>query len=184
MTPVLSGFEDLLPLLIFLGLWWMTSRKKKQPPAPPPVPPKGKASQPTLAEGDQPINPLDVLRQMLLGDMETPRPMERKPRLQQPDEPMADEYVDRFDRHEEWAGVSVAEPVTRKQEPVPGQIREEKREALARRIAAPSKPEQTILLRQPPAPRFHAVRHMSRRNLRKAVIWSEILAPPVGMREG
>ena len=67
MKPLLAGLEDYLPLLFFLVVWWISSKKKKtlrQKPA------NGKGQRFDLQE---------ILRQLLTGEVEMPRPPNSSP---------------------------------------------------------------------------------------------------------
>ncbi|MEW6593460.1 MAG: hypothetical protein AB1413_01180 [Thermodesulfobacteriota bacterium] len=161
MTPVLAGVEDLVPLLIFLAIWWLGSRKKRvETPAPPrqEVPPAGSGE-------EEPVSALDLLRQVLLGESE-PFPEGRSPLPQPPAPSRSGERSGRAGR--EWGQAAA---------PLPGK----RPQAALRQGVSPTQGKTARPARD--AACLHGMpAQLSRRQLRQAVLWSEILAPPVGLR--
>ena len=166
MQPVLAGFEDYLPLLIFFTIWWISSKRKRavrqQPPAPPSkaTPKSGKV--PTIQE---------ILRQVLVGEVELPKGMEPGSRPQRPTPPADSGYVDLPDFEEE----TEEPPVVRKK---PSRARQE----TAMPVPVAMK-QQAVQRSRPVTCKPFMEGGICRRELRKAVVWSEILGPPVGLRD-
>jgi hypothetical protein len=166
MQPVLASFEDFLPLLILFAIWWISSKKKKamrqKPPSPSTKADKD-SGRPTLQE---------ILRQVLLGEAELPQPKGAEHRRPVPSTPPEPVYMPEPD--EEWQeSRSIRQrypPITSlPPQPPPTFSAAEKQPVL------PSRPAETI-------PSFRAG-NFRRQDLHRAIVWSEILAPPVSMRD-
>ena len=166
MQPVLAGFEDYLPLLIFFAIWWISSKKKKamrqQPPAPPSTAPPKSGKVPTIQE---------ILRQLMVGEVEKPERMEPGTRPWRPTPPADSGYVD-LPVLEEKPG----EPPVARKRPSPTMPQ------TARPVPVAAKRQDVPSSSPTPCYPFGPGRGR-RRELRKAVVWSEILGPPVGLRD-
>lgn len=169
MEPVLAGFKDYLPLLIFFAIWWISSKKKKavrrQTDTSPPA---------SVARGDEGFNLQNILRQLLTGQVEMPRPAAHPSKAGRPEVPAARQSARQRldDSADKWT-----ESDTGSEEPAaitPGQL-------------PTSLPAAAVA--QGPVPVHRAACHsyvakkMHRQALRRAVIWSEILGPPVSLRD-
>ena len=169
MKPVLAGFKDYLPLLIFFAIWWISSKKRKaarrQTGAEPPA---------TGTGGEEGFNLQEILRQLLTGQVEMPRPAASPPKTIQPEVSAARQSAGQ--RLDDSADKS-AESGTGSEEPpaiTPGQ----------RPTATPAAAVvQGPVLHRRAGCHSYAAKRMHRQALRKAVVWSEILGPPVSLRE-
>lgn len=151
-----------MPLLILFAIWWISSKKKKAMRQKPPSPSTkaGKDSgRPSLQE---------ILRQVLLGEAELPQPKGPIPRHPGPSTPPGPVYMPEPD--EEWE-----EPKSTRQFPS---------------VTFPPQPPSTLSTTEKQrVPSLRTVEKvpfragsLRRQDLRRAVVWSEILAPPVSMR--
>lgn len=178
-APWRAGVEDLLPLLVFVVIWWVSSRReqkrRRQGEKTPPPWSTDRTGQPAAAKGAQGVDPMELLRQMLFGGMELP-PLPMEPPLPEAPADSGDQLA--AAREGEVRGGS-SPPLTVPMEavkatPRPEWVREPTRPAVkpAGAVAVPTRPAKGQALVLP-----------SRRELQRAVIWSEILAPPVSLRE-
>ena len=166
MPPFLTSFEDYLPLLIVIALWWLMVKRET---APRPQPPK-RVSRGEAHAGGQ-FNLRETLRRLLNGAEEGPRPVER---LTQPGRPPASGAGGgtRFSLVEKRQRSQTADekPFGKPARPLP-----------VYPVVAPG--------RRPPSassqasPRPFATRIVRPGNLREAVVWSAFLGPPAGLRE-
>ncbi|MEW6426664.1 MAG: hypothetical protein AB1568_01375 [Thermodesulfobacteriota bacterium] len=160
MRPMLASLEDYLPLIVFVAFWLLSARRKKsgrQPPAEPEATERPTVSLPEL------------LRQILLGgevDLE-PRPRRPPPRKPSP--------------------VAVATrpgPPRQGEYGAPGTLRPRAAIIPESRAAREVRPATAVPVPEPTVSTCRSFPTGRRRcDLRRAVIWSEILAPPLGLRD-
>jgi hypothetical protein len=167
MKPFLASFEDYLPLLIFFALWWIAAKKRKAPRQQPPQPPA-----PSSDHTGERFNLQEILKQILTGKVEMPLPQHHGPQPGPAAEPAARGAADRLSLVDKWESLHGPD-----EEPLSSTVRPEA-------SLTPIPPVQPAILspgrrsRQP-----YAYRTVNRGDLRKAVVWSEILGPPVSLRE-
>jgi len=166
MQPSLAGFRDFLPLVLFLIFWWIAATRKKSTR-------KGSPTQPGAKNTKVP-SMQELLRQVLTGEVQYPQPPQRASRAAPPASSPPDDGADfeaerlpRIQRRQQREGRQQAAA------PVPRQPQ-----------AAPLAPMMRAV--SPTRPGVHepvAVRRMRRADLRRAVIWSEILGTPKALRD-
>lgn len=169
MHPYLASLEDYLPILIFFALWWIVVKKLKSLGRQPP-----KTTAPAAERTGEEFNLQEALQQVLGGQVKMPRSMGREVQpgpLPEPAPPVG-HAVDRRSLEEKWEGKQIPsmKPVFDKERPQPAKTSAPPRRPLTRLPQQASRPE-------------YAARAVSPKELRKAVVWSEILGPPVCLRE-
>jgi hypothetical protein len=152
-------FDLIFPLLILFVIWRLISRPGRKAGKVASGPPGKAGKKPEEVEFT--VNPLDVLKEMFFGGLEMPGPPRPVAGVELPmaevdlveeDKPITAKAAPYVRGREHPAASPVAVPL-----PVPG---------------VPSEPGGSALAGPGP----------TRQELRKAVVWSEILAPPVGFR--
>lgn len=173
--PLRAGIEDFLPLLVFFFIWWVSSRRASN--RRPPLGGQSSRQSPHRQESNsaEEISPGDVLRQMLFGGMEMP-PM---PPLQEPQDeaafpsPFGEPYQTiRSENNNQPLASSLAERVLA----TPPQQEEVQMPTMSH-----ASPPQAILPK-PLRPAFTLDKH-TLFELQRAIIWSEILATPLSLRD-
>jgi hypothetical protein len=175
LAPLRAGLEDYLPLLIMFVIWWVSSRRGKSNPPPTEGPDQAPSSAPrpgSTAAATEEITPIAVLRQMLFGGLEFPNlPANQLPPESQRPAEFGNAYRQESDEHHEPPS------------PPPA-----KRVVAATPARAEIKPRPVAPTVTPPVgphrERLSLVQaRIPRRELQRAVAWSEVLAPPVGLRD-
>lgn len=166
--PLRAGVEDLLPLVLFVVLWWVSSRREKkrrlEQEKAPEAAAAARSGQPLPPAAGERVDPLQLIQQMLFGGMELP-PLPLEPPATPP--PIADAPAALGGENERRS-----KPPIRPAAPLPEWVREP-RPALKPVATAPP----------PPGPGSRPRPRASRRELQQAIVWSEILAPPVSLRD-
>ena len=179
LEPLRAGMGGYFPLLLVIFIWWVFSRGVGKNGSDPEgqganrsprqrVPPQSSNS----AEG---ITPLNVLRQMFFGGLEMPPPQSQPPAaFVVPD--FGDDRPDDSQEMPDWqAGLSSPQAVA---------------EMIVQ--AAPLREEELgppiPIVRPQSEPRVKRralvqARTTTRRELQRAIIWSEIIALPLSLRE-
>lgn len=167
MKPFLASFEDYLPLLIFFALWWITAKKRKglrqQPPQP---------TAPSAEHSGERFNLQEILKQILTGKVEMPLPQDRGPQPSPAAELSAGGTADRLSLVDKWESSQVSD-----KKPIANAIP-------PRPALDPTPPIQPAI--PSPLPRSrqpYTYRTVNRSDLRRALVWSEILRHPVSLRE-
>lgn len=151
-------FDLFFPLLILFVIWRLISRPGRKAGKAASGPPGKAGKKPEEVEFT--VNPLDVLREMFFGGLEMPGPSRPPAEMELP----LEEVV--------W-------------------VEEEKPVRTEANLYAPGREYPAASLVAAPLPRETAETAGSalagpgptRQELRKAVVWAEILAPPVGFRD-
>jgi hypothetical protein len=178
--PLRAGIGGYFPLLVVAFIWWLSSRSRgssvfcrprgEQPPAPAPRqtrPDEGSGSDDEVTE----VTPLNVLRQMLFGGMEMPPGRPQAPVL-----PLGDDFGGDFREADDWRTAPPPAPATAEWVVPAAPLPEEERPVAVIKVAPPAE--------QPKAKRNALVMARTpRRELQRAVAWSEVLGPPVGLRD-
>lgn len=179
LEPLRAGVGDYLPLLVFFVIWWVSQRRarknRSRQEGQGQAALSGPSRPPEATDGVEGITPMDVLRQMLFGGLEMP-PM---PAPQPPPavEPVPANSGEPRRTTPGWQAappppLPLAERVVTA--PLPN---EAARGTPARRVSPPAesapRAEKTALVQA----------HIPRRELQRALAWSEVLAPPVGLRD-
>lgn len=180
LEPLRAGLEDFFPLLVFFFIWLISSRREKrkrlnqdQQGVATTSKTMGPPNKAPKVEGE--IDPFDVLRQMMFGGIEMP-PMS-PPQPPQPDEISVADLSGAPQGIAEW---KVEQPLP--QAPlnmagvsIPSQA--EVRKLAVRKVS----PEPVVPPKQGGLAPF--VAQTPRRELQRAFVWSEVLAPPVALRD-
>lgn len=171
MHPFLASLEDYLPILLFFAIWWIVVKKLKRLGRQPP-----KATTPTAERTGEEFNLQKALQQVLGGQVKMPRSGNRGaqpgPRPLPPPVPPTGEATHRLslEEKEENGPVADMEPAFDKKRPQPAKT--------------PATPNRSPISPPQEVPSvIYAARTISGRELRRAVVWSEILGPPVSLRE-
>jgi len=166
MEASLAGFRDFLPLVLFLVFWWIAAKKQKAR-RPPPAEPNAKQDKaPSMQE---------LLRQVLTGEFGLPQPPARQTsRPVPPPDQQADDGED-FEGRREQRLPRLKAQTSKPQPPAAMPLKTD--------AGSPAPKMQAVSPARLRVCKSAAVGRMRRADLRRAVIWSEILGPPVSMRE-
>ncbi len=161
-------FDEIFPWIIMLVLWFVFSRLRQKAESEK-KPPKVASGRPPASKADVSVSIGGIVKQMLLGGIELPK-TKGEERGAAP-APADQEYTEE---------VLLPEP-----DLLPAEKPEiETTAALISVYEQPSPAGMTDGPVRPPEHRFpSSTGKPSRRKLREAVIWSEILAAPVGLRQ-
>lgn len=149
-------FERLFTLIIIMIIWGVSSILRK----------KAKADPENKAPADQKSGFFNILQQHLAALEEKSKEEE----IIHLDEYLQPSHQSRTDEHEKKSLIEEAEDALIQEPPITG--RETVAAAAPKRVA---KPRPTILQKKPAM--------TNRRKLQNAVIWAEILAPPMALRD-
>ncbi len=174
LAPLRAGFEDYLPLLIMFVIWWASSRRGKSNPPPtegadqaPSAPRPG-----STAAATEEITPMAVLRQMLFGGLEFPNlPDNQLPPASQRPAEFGNAYRAEIDGHPEPPSPPPAKRVVAAT-PARTEIKQRPVVPAVAPLAGPHPERHSLVQARTP-----------RRELQRAVAWSELLAPPVSLRD-
>lgn len=164
MQPMLADAGAYLPIIIFIVLWLFSGRKQqsgKKPSAPQPD-----------ADAKQEIGLQDILRQILTGGEVSMEPPQSRPA---PSPPAPPPPVRPAPAENEWRPPRSA---SHRQPLIPDDSRARRTRIEAAAVTPPPS--------GPAAPASTCLPGMGKRrrnDLRQAVIWAEILGPPVGLRD-
>lgn len=168
--------EDLLPLLMFAVIWWVSSRRAKKRTdrvAPPSARATARSGPDLSPRGEERVDPFELLRQMLFGGMELPPLPTEPPAAAEKSRLYADQEAvrtkperERETKSAEWLPRDAATPQTEEMRGLPRQ-----------------QPKARTTVQRRPGYRARGLVRVSRQELQRAVIWSELLAPPVGLRD-
>ncbi|MDD5759319.1 MAG: hypothetical protein PHI06_09570 [Desulfobulbaceae bacterium] len=170
--PLRAGVKEFLPLLFFFFLWWIASRKvsKRMPPLPGE---EGGQSHRQEENGMGAITPGAVLRQMLFGGMEMPT-------IRSPE--IADEVLDESNKSSRTKKNARPQPATLSKQVLKESVDLPPQQELIRTPRAGKVSPLPAIQPKPARPLFSLAK-ASRHELQRAVIWSEILAPALGLRD-
>lgn len=179
LEPFRAGIEDFFPLLVFGFIWWISARRARknrrnqagQGAARSPRP----AGASKAINGAEEVDPFEVIRQMLFGEIELP-PMSA-PQPTQPETFSMEDFSGAPPGVAEWK-VENLPPLSPSEKVVLSVLlREEVMNGHASKVSSV-----VVAQSEPGRPALH-LSQTSRRELRRAVLWAEVLAPPVALRD-
>lgn len=178
LPPLRAGLGDLLPLLIFVAIWWVTSRSGTNKQSPTTGQQQASADQPSVpaaaTDTGEEITPMAVLRQMLFGGLEIPEKLGSHPRREPPLQPA--EFNNAFRQETVW---NDAPPTPPPAKPVVAPAERDANEPRPVALKAALPATSGSRGKRPTLVTIRA----KRRELQRAVAWSEVLAPPVCLRD-
>lgn len=175
LAPLRAGVEHFLPLLVFFFIWVVSSRRARKNRMTGDQRGRARRSSQLSGEGSgDEVDPLEVLRQMFMGGMEIPSRSEPSPPPDAPFVPVHKEYNQGV---AEWTVEQPLPPAPAKKVVSLAPLLNEVKAAHGRKFTQPEEvslksKKLTLILAQ-----------TSRQELQRAIAWSEVLAPPVGLRD-